>query len=234
MLAVLALFSFGITRIRPYWVLKLYGKTTRLILRIFGNVKIEIIGNTHQITDQPVLIIANHVSALDTIALAPILSNTNFTYVVKKSLMQWKSFPFNLGCRTAWCIPVSREANAGDFSMMIEECKIRFDHHISVLIFPKGTREKDLISSAEIPPTGLLIAKKLKCAVLPVFFDTVNWQNGKMVKDAGNIISGTAKIHIGTMIPADQITSIKTTHQVILQFYQDCIKLSTNHPSTKN
>lgn len=231
LLAILSLISFGITTIRPYWVLKLYGKTTRILLRIFGNVKIEVHGNTQQIKDQPVLIIANHVSALDTIALAPILKQNNFTYVVKKSLMQWKSFPFNLGCRTAWCIPVSREANAGDFSMMIEECKIRFDHQISVLIFPKGTREKDLNLSAEIPPTGLLMAKKLKCAVLPVFFDTINWQNGKLIKDAGLIISGTARIHIGNLIQADQIANIKNTHKEIIQFYQDCIKLSTNSPS---
>lgn len=227
-LAIIALLSYTFSRFRPYWVLKLYGKTTRFLLRVFGNVKIEVLGNPHQISDQPVLIIANHVSALDTIALAPILSKNNFTYVVKKSLMEWKSFPFNLGCRTAWCIPVSREANAGDFSMMIDECKKRFDKNISVLIFPKGTRESDLIVSTEIPPTGLLIAKKLKCPVLPVFFDTINWRNGKIIKDAGLIISGTAKIHIGQLIPADQATNIKPTHAVIQQFFQDCIKLSSN------
>lgn len=230
-LAILALFSYGTTRIRPYWVLRLYGITTKLLLRLLGNVKIEVFGDPYQINKQPVLIIANHVSALDTIALAPILNKNNFTYVVKKSLMQWKSFPFNLGCRTSWCIPVSREANNGDFAMMIDECKLRFGKNVSVLIFPKGTREKELAKSADIPATGLLLAKKLKCDVLPVFFDTLNWQNGRIIKDTGLIKSGTVKIHIGKLIPAEQITTIKGTHTEILQFFQECIKLSSNTTS---
>lgn len=227
-LATMAIISFGLFRKRAFWVLRLYGKSTRFLLKTLGHVKIEIIGNPNQMIDQPVLIIANHVSALDTIALAPILCKNNFTYVVKSSLMKWKSFPFNLGCHSAWCIPVSREANAGDLSMMIDECKTRFSHNISVLIFPKGTRESDLQISAEIPPTGLLIAKKLKCSVLPVFFDTTNWQNGHIIKDAGFIRTGTAKIHIGQIIPAEQIKSIKETHLEIISFFQNCIKLSDN------
>ena len=225
-LSIVAILYFIFLRKRSFWALKLYGKTTRFLLKFLGNVKIEIKGNPDQIFNQSVIIVANHVSALDTIALAPIFSKNNFTYVVKSSLMKWKSFPFNLGCHAAWCIPVSREPNAGDFSLMIDECKIRFENNVSVLIFPKGTRESDLAKSAEIPATGILLAKKLKCAVLPVFFDTTNWQNGKIIKDAGFIRSGTATIYIGELIPAEQITTIKSTHNDILHFFQECVKPS--------
>lgn len=227
-LAGMALTSYGLFRIRPYWVLRLYGKITRILLKTIGNVSIQINGNQNLKFDEPILIISNHVSALDTIALSPILKQNNFTYVVKNSLMQWKSFPFNIGCRTTWCIPVSREANAGDLTLMLDECKKRFEKNISVLIFPKGTRESDLTLSADIPPTGILIAKKLKCSVLPVFFDTINWQNGKIIKDAGPIKPGTVQIHIGQLITQDQIKSIKETNANIIAFFHECIKLSKN------
>jgi len=227
-LATMAIVSYLVFRKRAFWVLKIYGKTTRFLLKILGGVSIEVVGNTQLKLDKPVVIIANHVSALDTIALAPILQFNDFTYVVKSSLMKWKSFPFNLGCISSWCIPVSREANAGDLSVMIEECKLRFDNNISVLIFPKGTRDSQLMESANIPPTGLLIAKKLKCDILPVFFDTVNWQIGSVIKDAGFIKAGQARIHIGQIIPIEKIKSIKETHIKITDFYQNCIKLSSN------
>ena len=119
-------------------------------------------------------------------------------------------------------------------SLIIEECKLRFTNNISVLIFPKGTRENELTKSAELPPTGLLIAKKLKCAVLPVFFDTTNWQNGTIIKDCGFIRSGTSKIHIGQIIPAEQIKSIKDTHVEITNFFQKCIEISTNPRNSIN
>jgi 1-acyl-sn-glycerol-3-phosphate acyltransferase len=233
-LATMAIISYVVFRKRAFWVLKIYGKTTHFLLKILGNVSIEIIGNSQLKLEKPVVIIANHVSALDTIALAPVLQFNNFTYVVKSSLMKWKSFPFNLGCISSWCIPVSREANAGDLSMMIDECKIRFENNISVLIFPKGTRESDLVESANTPPTGLLIAKKLKCDVLPVFFDTTNWQNGSIIKDAGYIRAGVAKIHLGQIIPIEKIKSIKETHIEISAFYQNCIILSSNYPQKQN
>lgn len=229
-LATMAITSYLVFRKRAFWVLKIYGKSTRFLLKILGGVSIEILGDLQIKLEKPVIIIANHVSALDTIALAPILQFNDFTYVVKSSLMKWKSFPFNLGCISSWCIPVSREANAGDLSLMIEECKLRFDKNISVLIFPKGTRESDLLESANTPPTGILIAKKLKCDVLPVFFDTINWQNGSIIKDAGFIRAGQAKIHIGQIIPIENIKSIKETHIEIAAFYQNCIKLSSNIP----
>lgn len=221
-------FSLLVTGKRPYWVLKTYGKIINFFLRVIGNISINITGSTDVRLEPSGIIIGNHVSAMDTISLPPFLKNIEFTFVIKQSLIEWKSFPFNLGCRALGCIPVSREANSGDMNFMMEEFKKRFDNNASVMIYPKGSRENELEPSTLIPPTALLMAKRLKVSVLPVFFDTVNWSNGKIIKDAGNLYPGIAQIHIGEVIPPEEVKNLKKTHQKILDFYQECYQKSHN------
>ncbi len=206
-----------------YWVVRKYGNYTLAFLKNINAVNIHFNSKTDSI-DKPLLIISNHISALDTFLLPTYFKNNNLTYVVKRSLIEWKSFPFNIGCKAMGAIAVSRQSNSGDLHVMQEQIIKKIEDNTSVVLFPAGTRSTVIEESINIPPTGALIAKKLKLDILPVFMGTNTWGNGRILKDFGIIKKKDIYVYIGTPISVTADKSTKEIHKEITTFLEQSLQ----------
>ena len=196
-----------------------WGRFINRALLIIGEVKIEVRGQPSSELS-PALLIVNHTGPWETVGFMPFYP-VKLVYVIKKELLSWKYSFFAWGLKALHPIPISREANSGDFNMIRDYAARHFNEQKHVLIFPGGTRSA-LRESIEIPPVGILLAKKLKCRVVPVFIDTEAWGRGKYIKDWGMIYPGTITISFGEPISAGDIASlpVRENHDKVLAFYK--------------
>ena len=216
----------------PWMICRQWGKLLNFVLTRACGVKIVIKGFKNP-DPSPAIIIANHTGPWETVCFPPVYPN-DITYVVKKQLVSWKYNLFGAGLKALKPIPISREANSGDFSLIKEMSEEHFKEKRQVLIFPGGTR-KALSESLDFPPVGVLLAKKLKCRVIPIFIDSERWARGHLIKDYGMIHPGKITVSYGEPIPAETISTspVREVHGKILDFfkteYQSLIQ-EASHP----
>ena len=196
-----------------------WGALMNWILKTACGVQIKVKGNVSP-DPAPALLVCNHTGPWETVGFMPFYP-LPLTYVIKKQLMSWKYSLYSMGLKALNPIPISREANSGDFQMIRELSAKHFSQGHHVLIFPGGTRAP-LRESIPFPPTGILLAKKLKCRVIPVFIDSEPWSRGKLIKDWGMIYPGTITISFGEPVSADLISSnpVKEIHQSLMGFFE--------------
>lgn len=209
-----------------YTLMRWFGVFTNFCLKWICGVRFKSNLHTCETPVQPSLIIANHTGPWETLALAPFLG-VDYVYVVKKVLVSWKYSFFAMGVRALGCIAISREKNAGDFKYIIDCSRHHFQSGRHVLIFPEGSRypvEHCLTMDA----SAFLMAKKLKCPVLPVFINSEAWSLGKFIKDFGLIHPGTIEIDTCGFIPAEviQSKSTKELHHELISYYQSKLEPS--------
>ena len=200
-----------------------WGNFINKMLQLIGDVKIVVKGESPKELS-PALLIVNHTGPWETVGFMPFYP-VKLVYVIKKELLSWKYSFFALGLKAMNPIAISREANSGDFNRIKDFALRHFNEQKHVLIFPKGTRSA-LKDSIDIPPVGILLAKKLKCRVLPVFIDTEAWARGKYIKDWGMIYPQTITISFGKPISVEEITSlsIRENHEKVVDFYKKELK----------
>jgi 1-acyl-sn-glycerol-3-phosphate acyltransferase len=180
------------------------------------------------------LIVSNHTGPWETVAFMPLVPG-DMTYVLKRQLIGWKYNFFALGLRSLKPIPISREANSGDFNTMQRLSAEHFVQKRSVLIFPGGTR-KALSESLSFGPGGVLLARKLKCRILPVFVDSECWSRGRWFKDYGMLYPGAIRVHFGEPIPPGEVeqTKSRVLHERILSFMKQCAEEEKNRTPDRN
>jgi len=213
----------GIFPVTAWQIVRLWGKWVNSLITRLCRIDILIEGSPAEST-APTLIIANHTGPWETIGLMPYMKN-DLSYVLKKELISWKYNFFALGLRALDPIPISREANRGDFSIMVELSQQQFDLNRYVIIFPGGTR-KPIRESIQFEPGGVLLAKKLKCRILPMFVDSEQWARGTYIKDYGLLYPGQIRLRFGEMISEEDVSRKKTRelHEQILEFFREQVE----------
>lgn len=146
--------------------------------------------------ETPCVVVANHMSMLETIILPSIiLPYKKMTFIVKESLMEYPVFKHILRSRQP--IVVNRINPRQDLKTVLEEGVERLRQGISVIVFPQTTRTHDF-DPQKFNSIGVKLARRAQVPVVPLALLTDAWRNGKFVKEFGRLdVSRTVHFAFG-------------------------------------
>lgn len=143
------------------------------------------IENLSLLEGRPVVVIANHMSTLETFTLGGILyPYLKVTFVVKESLVKLPVFKHIMISRNP--ITVTRVNPREDLKKVLEDGTQRLSDGYSVIIFPQTTRVYEF-DTKEFNSIGVKLAKRANVPVVPLALKTDCWSQGKLIKDFGKI-----------------------------------------------
>lgn len=175
--------------------------------------------------DGPVMLLANHMSTVETVMLPPlILTYKPFNVVVKESLMR---LPFlKKAAAHMGLVPIGRKSPKQDLLDMMRISTERIsEQKNSFLIFPQGTRSK-VFSRSKFSSIGAKIAERAGCPIVPIAVDTrimptrsgAGWFD-KAFKDFGTVDpSFDLRCACGPIIPC---TKSKEMHEACFEWIAD-------------
>lgn len=151
-----------------------------------AGVRFRVSGLNHiRALNSPCVIIANHMSTLETFSLpAMLLPHLPITFVVKKSLVEYPVFRHVMTAANP--IVVERANPRRDLQMVMGEGVQRLAGNISVVVFPQTTRSAGF-DPAQFNTIGVKLAKRAGVPVVPLALKTDAWGNGRLIKDFGRI-----------------------------------------------
>jgi 1-acyl-sn-glycerol-3-phosphate acyltransferase len=149
-------------------------------------IRFEIDGTRHIAQlETPCVIVANHMSVLETAVLPLIIQPlTDVTFIVKDSLMQYPVFKHVLA--TLDPIVVGRVNPRQDLRTVMQEGVERLNRGMSVVVFPQTTRATSF-DARQFNSLGVKLAHRAGVPVLPLALTTDAWGNGRLIKDFGKI-----------------------------------------------
>ncbi len=163
----------------------------------------------------PYVIIANHMSTLETVALPSIfLPFTNVTFIIKQSLLKYPFFGHIL--RTRDPIAVNRTNPRQDLKTVMEEGLSRLERNISVIVFPQTTRTL-FVEPSQFNTIGVKLAQRANVPIVPVALKSDAWGNGKYLKDFGRI-DPSKKVYFTIGKPIWINDRGRDEHRTIVQF----------------
>ena len=115
--------------------------------------------------DKPQIILANHQSMGDILALFAL--RKNFKWVAKRSLFRIPFIGWNMSLNHY--VPLDR-ANPGSMKRMMRACKTHLKNGSSLLLFPEGTRSSDG-ELKDFKSGAFRLACQLQIPVVPVVID---------------------------------------------------------------
>ncbi|MFC1762089.1 lysophospholipid acyltransferase family protein [Planctomycetota bacterium] len=133
----------------------------------------------------PCVIIANHMSMLETVILPIIVQPVkNVTFIVKQGLLEYPVFKHVMASRDP--IAVTRANPREDFKNVMEGGKERLKNGISIVVFPQTTRTTRF-KPENFNSIGVKLAQRATVPIVPLALKTDAWQNGQRLKDFGKI-----------------------------------------------
>ena len=149
-------------------------------------VRFEIEGLDHlDRLDSPCVIVANHMSVLETVVFPAIVRPfIDMTYILKQSLYDYPVFKHIV--RVFDPIAVSRTNPRQDLKVVLEKGVDRLNRGSSVIVFPQTTRTTSF-EPEKFNSIGIKLAQRAAVPVMPVALATDAWANGKFLKDFGKI-----------------------------------------------
>jgi 1-acyl-sn-glycerol-3-phosphate acyltransferase len=153
-------------------------------------------------TPGPVVVVANHMSTLDTFLVPGLVEPAKpLTYVVKSSLVTHPFFgPVT---RALPHIPVGRRNPREDLQIVLDQGIARLRAGVSMCIFPQATRS-DCFDENHFNTLGIKLARRAGAMVIPLALRTDFWGNGRWLKDLGPIRpERTVHVAFGPAVPAD-------------------------------
>lgn len=148
----------------------------------------------------PCVIIGNHMSSFETLALPTIIMTYQpVSFVIKQSLVEHPAMKHIMRARDL--IVVGRENPREDLKAVLEGGERRIKEGFSIVVFPQTTRtpvfDPSLFSSI-----GVKLARRANVPVVPLALKTDAWDNGRLLKDVGRIDpSRTVHFEFGAPIP---------------------------------
>ena len=163
----------------------------------------------------PCVIIANHMSALETVVLPTmIMPYGRVTFIVKQSLLEYPVFRHVMRSRDP--IAVSRTNPRADLKAVLEGGMERLAKGISIIVFPQTTRTHTL-DPAQFSSIGVKLAQKAGVPVVPLALRTDAWGNGKRLKDFGRV-DPALPVHFAFGEPIEVQTRRSEEHQQVIRF----------------
>jgi 1-acyl-sn-glycerol-3-phosphate acyltransferase len=133
----------------------------------------------------PCVIVANHMSTLETFVLPSILQPIrDVTFVVKRSLTEYPIFRHVM--RASKPITVSRQNPREDLKAVFEQGARMLSEGRSVIVFPQTTR-KEVFDPGHFNTIGAKLAAKAGVPLVPIALYTAFWGIGKILKDYGAV-----------------------------------------------
>jgi 1-acyl-sn-glycerol-3-phosphate acyltransferase len=165
--------------------------------------------------DSPCVLIANHMSVLETVILPIIIRPVKkVTFVVKQSLLKYPVFKHIMRSRDP--IVVSRRNPREDLKAVLEGGIERLRKGISVIVFPQTTRTRSF-DPAQFNTIGLKLAQRAQVPIIPLALLTDFWGNGKYLKDFGKI-DPSKKVHFAFGKPMWIQARGNKEHEAIIEF----------------
>ncbi len=137
---------------------------------------------------EPVVIVSNHMSTLETVVFPSIIAPIRpFTFVVKDALVKDKVFgPVMRAMRP---VVIERKNPRKDLVEVLTKGKEILAGDRSLVIFPQGTRHVRF-DPKQFNTLGVKLAVRAAVKIIPVAVKTDFWGNGKWMKEFGPLSPG--------------------------------------------
>lgn len=191
--SLLALLTFPVKPFARYRIIFLWNHIVVRLARLICGIRYEIKG-LENLPDHPVIVMAKHQSAWETIALPTLFPPMSI--VIKKELLMIPFFGW--GMRMASPIAIDRKAGKEALKQIVAQGKARIAEGFWVLIFPEGTRVK-AGETGRYGIGGAWLATHTKTPVLPVAHNAGElWPRNSFLKRPG-----TVTVSIGPVISSE-------------------------------
>lgn len=195
--ALAALATFPLAPHTRYRVITQWSRLTVAAARVICGIRYRVLGAEH-IPREPCVILANHQSALETLAFQVIFPPQ--VWVVKRELL-WIPF-FGWGLAMLSPIAIDRGAGARALKQTLEQGRERLRQGFFIVIFPEGTRVAPGARGI-YHAGGAWLAIQAGVPVLPVAHDSGRvWARNAFLKRPGLVT-----ISIGAVIPAGSVAA---------------------------
>ena len=160
-------------------------KNFRLVEKCGGRIHLRGLENLRDVSGEPVVLIGNHMSLLETALFHAVAREyLDFTFVIKQSLLTVPFFRDIM--RSLGAIPVCRENPRDDLRAVLGDGKKVLESGRSIIIFPQSTRS-ETFDAAKFNSIGIKLAKSAGVRVLPFALKTDFLGNGKYLRDMGPV-----------------------------------------------
>ncbi|MBR7145604.1 MAG: 1-acyl-sn-glycerol-3-phosphate acyltransferase [Lentisphaeria bacterium] len=193
-------------------------ENARLVEAVGGKLHLRNLDNINKLNGQPAVIVANHMSLLETALLHAVMRpRLDFTFVIKRSLFDVKYFGDIM--RSLEAIAVDRVNPRDDFKAVLTEGKERLARGKSIVLFPQATRSEVFIPE-NFNTIGIKLAKSAGVPVLPLALKTDFLGNGKLIRDMGPV-RRKHEVYFEFGEPVMVTDSGKELHENIIKFIQE-------------
>ena len=160
-------------------------KNFRLVEKCGGRIHLRGLENLRDVSGEPVVLIGNHMSLLETALFHAVAREyLDFTFVIKQSLLTVPFFRDIM--RSLGAIPFGRENPRDDLRAVLGDGKKVLESGRSIIIFPQSTRS-ETFDAAKFNSIGIKLAKSAGVRVLPFALKTDFLGNGKYLRDMGPV-----------------------------------------------
>jgi 1-acyl-sn-glycerol-3-phosphate acyltransferase len=171
--------------------------------------------------DGPCVIIANHMSMLETTVLPVLVQPVrDVTFIVKQSLLEYPIFKHVMRSRDP--IAVSRANPRQDLKAVLEGGVERLQRGISIIVFPQTTRTPSF-DPAQFNSIGVKLAQRAHVPIVPLALLSDAWGNGRFFKDFGKI-DPAKTVHIGFGEPMQIQGRGAEEHQAVIDYISKAIQ----------
>lgn len=158
------------------------------VLRSLESVGVQIditgLSSLHEI-DGPCVLVANHMSTLETIVLPGIVQPyKDVTFIVKRGIVEYPVFKHIMLARDP--IVVDRESARADLERVLDQGPRLLQSGRSIVVFPQTTRTLTF-DPAHFNTIGVKLARQAGVPIVPIAVRSDAWSIGRFVKEFGRI-----------------------------------------------
>ena len=189
----------------------------RALEKAGANIQITGLNVLNQISG-PCVIVANHMSTLETIILPGIVQPLkDVTFVVKRAIVEYPIFKHMMLSRDP--IVVDRVNPREDLMRVLTEGAAHLKNGRSIIVFPQTTRTVTF-DPTHFNTIGIKLAREANVPIVPVAVRSDAWGIGKMIKEFGKVdVSLPVRLAFGQPLTVEGRGT--TTHQAIIRYISD-------------
>jgi 1-acyl-sn-glycerol-3-phosphate acyltransferase len=169
----------------------------------------------------PAVLVANHMSTLETIFLPGIVQPyKDCTFVIKRGLIEYPVFKHLMLARSP--IVVDRVNPREDLMRVLRQGADLLARGRSVIVFPQTTRTT-FFDPAQFNSIGVKLAREAGVPIVPVAVRSDAWGNGRAIKEFGKI-DPSVPVHFAFGNPIHVEGRGSAAHQAVITFISDHLR----------